>query len=288
EDARQALLAALGDKDKDLATIAAGALGNLGMTDQVKGALLAASRDNPQVTMQVMHQLLQAGAPEGLRLAEDMLNGKDTNGANSAVWALANLGTPESRRLLDRALTSSDQSVRLAAISSLASNPDDASTDTLLRLTRDSDSGVRTQALQTLGQLGSEKAQLAIIEASRNGKTEERIAAINGLASMDDVRASQQLATLMRDPDPQVAQTAIQSAYNGGAEVDQALTRIVNDAGATPELKQQAAAQLRGRGSDLDDATEQAVTALAGARQDFGGYGYGGYGYGGYMEGHDH
>ena len=144
-------------------------------------------------------------------------------------------------RLIERALTSQDKSVRMAAISTLSTNPDDQSTETLLRLTRDSDSQVRAAALQTLGQIGSEKAQTAIIDATRNGKTEERIAAISGLASMDDARASQQLANLMRDSDPQVAQTAILSAHNGGPEVDQALTQIVNDTNARPEMRQAAA-----------------------------------------------
>ena len=82
---------------------------------------------------------------------------------------------------------------------------------------------------------------------------------------MDDPRASQQLATLMRDADPQVAQMAISSSYNGGPEVDTTLTQIVNDPSATAELKAAAAGQLRNRGTDLDDATEQMVTKLAGA-----------------------
>ena len=43
--------------------------------------------------MQVMQQLVQAGSPEGMRLAEELLNGKDTAGASQAVWALAQNGT---------------------------------------------------------------------------------------------------------------------------------------------------------------------------------------------------
>ena len=82
---------------------------------------------------------------------------------------------------------------------------------------------------------------------------------------MDDPRASASSSrALMRDRDPQVAQTAIQRSYNGGPEVDQALTQIVNDPSAKDELKAAAANQLRGRGTDLDDATEQTVTKLAG------------------------
>ena len=47
EDARQALLTALTGKDKSLASIAASSLSQMGMTDQVKSALLAWRRTIP-------------------------------------------------------------------------------------------------------------------------------------------------------------------------------------------------------------------------------------------------
>jgi len=280
EQARQSLITALTGDDKELAAAAAGALGQVGLTPTVKTALLAAAQKNPQVKMQVMHQLINAGAPEGFRIAEEMLNatGKDAAQASNAIYALANSGSADAKRLITRALDSKEPSIRMAAISSLGQNPDDQSTDTLLRLTRDGDASVRTAAIQTLGQIGSEKAQTAIIDATRSGKTEERVAAISSLSNMDDPRASQQLANLMRDPDVAVAQQAIHASYNGGPEVDQALIQIVNDAGAKPELRSTAAGQLRGRGADLDDATDKKVTELAGSRSAYGGYGYGGYG----------
>jgi HEAT repeat protein len=234
--------------------------------------------------MQVMQQLVNAGAPEGMRLAEEMLGSKDPGAGSQAVWALAGQGTDEARRLIERAIDSKDPATRMAAISSLMQNPDDRSTDTLLRLSRDSDPGVRATALTTLGQIGSERAQTAILDATRYGKTEDRVAAISGLANMDDPRASQQLASLMRDRDPQVAMTAIQSSYNGGAEVDDALTRLVNDPSSADNMKAIAAQQLRNRGTDLDDSTEAAVTKLAGAANLYGGYGYGGYAARDYVE----
>ena len=277
EQARQSLITALGGDDKQLAAAAAGALGQVGLTPTVKTALLAAAQNNPQVKMQVMHQLINAGAPEGIRIAEEMLSatGKEAAHAQSAVWALASSGTPDAKRILQRALESKEPSVRMAAISTLGQNPDDQETDTLLRLTRDADASVRTAALQTLGQVGSEKAQQAIIDATRSGKTEERVAAISGLSNMDDPRASQQLANLMRDADPVVAQQAVHASYNGGPEVDQALIALVNDPGTKPELRATAAGQLRGRGAELDPATDKKVTELAGSRDAYGGYGYG-------------
>ena len=130
-------------------------------------------------------------------------------------------------------------------------------------------------ALSTLGQIGSERAQQAVMNATRSGTPEERIAAIGGLAQMDDAQASRQLASLMRDSNVDVARAAISSSYNGGPEVDQTLTQIINDASATEELRQAAAGQLRVRGADLDANTEQLVTKLAGPA--YGGKNYGNY-----------
>src|SRR5439155_22558047 len=133
----------------------------------------------------------------------------------------------------------------------------------------------RPSALWSLGQVGSQRAQQAILDAARTGKTEERIAAISGLVQMDDARASQQLAQLMRDSDLQVAQSAIGSSYNGGPEVDTTLSQIVNDPSTDANLRAMAANQLRARGSELDATTEAAVIKLAGPQEQYGGGGYG-------------
>lgn len=275
DDARQALIAALGDKDKQLVHAAASALSQAGLTPQVKTALLAAAQHDPQMKAQIMNQFLHAGAPEGIRLAEEVLNGDTPGAAHSAIYALAQMGTPESKRLLERALSSRDPGVRMAAIATLGQNPDDHATDTLLRLARDTDPQTRQTAIATLGQMGSEKAAAAIIDATRSGTAAERAAAISALGNIDDARANQQIASLIRDSDPQISTMAINAAYNGGPEVDQALTSIVNDPNAKAEARNAAAYQLRNRGSDLDDATEQKVTELAGPA--YGGYGYAGY-----------
>ncbi len=276
EQARQTLITALNGSDKQLAIAVAGALGQQAMTDSVKTALLAAARNEPALKNQVMHQLINAGAPEGMRLAEEVLNSKDAGAASTVIYALAANGSAEAKRLLERALDSKEPAVRMAAISNLAQNADDHSTDLLMRLTRDQDPNVRATALTTLGQVGSERAQQAIIEASNSGKSEDKIAAISGLASMDDPRAGQQLAKLMRDQDPLVQQTAISNAYNGGPEVDQTLIGILNDPSTKDEIRNVVALQLRGRGTELDDAAEAQVTKLAGPRGAYGGYGYGG------------
>jgi len=129
-------------------------------------------------------------------------------------------------------------------------------------------------ALSSLAQVGSDRAHQAILDATRSETPEVRMAAISGLATVDDPGARVQLARLMRDPDLGVAQTAISASYNGGPEVDQVLTGIVNDPNANAELRATAAGQLRNRGASLDDATERAVNTLAGPS--YGGAAYGG------------
>src|SRR5262249_51708038 len=138
------------------------------------------------------------------------------------------------------------------------------------------DPQVRTTVMTTLGQIGSERAQNALLEAARSGKPEDRVAAITGLAQLEDARASQQLPTLLHDPDSSGRQAAISSADNGGREVDQSLEQIMLNPNADQSTKALAANQLRARGTDLDAALEQAVTALAGPAQQYGGAGYGG------------
>jgi HEAT repeat protein len=142
-------------------------------------------------------------------------------------------------------------------------------------MTRDPDAGVRGQALSTLAQIGGERGEQAVIDATRSGKTEDRVAAISGLVQMDDARSSQQLATLIRDADPQVATAAISSSYNAGAEVEQVLVQMVNDPQAKPDLQMLAASQLRSRSVDLDERTEQAVSKLVGSAEAYGGATYG-------------
>jgi len=205
-----------------------------------------------------------------------LLAGKDPSSAAQAIYALNNLGTPEAKQLINHALDAKDPQVRMAAVNSLAQNPDDKSMDTLIRMAKDGDASVAQSALMALGQVGSERAQAALLDASRSGKPEERAAAISGLAQLDDPAATRQLTSLMRDADPSVAQTAINSSYNGGPEVDSTLSQIVNDPSANETAKAAAAMQLRNRGSELDPATEAAVTKLAGTAAQYGGYGYGG------------
>ena len=202
EDARQALVAALTGKDKEPRRgRRRRARPDRHDRQRRRPRCSSAARDNPQVKMQVMQQLVQAGAPEGLRLAEEMLERQGLAGAASqAVWALAQQRhAPRRKRLLERALDSKDPSVRMRG--DLGARPEPRrplDRHAAPPHARQRSAGARDGALDARPDR-LERAQQAIIDATRIGKPEDRVAAISGLASMDDARASQQLARLMRD-----------------------------------------------------------------------------------------
>jgi HEAT repeat protein len=276
EEAQQALISAIGGADKELAMAAAGALGSQGLTETGRATLVAAAAaGDVQMKTTIMAQLMEQGAPEGLRLAQEVLGHKDAQVAQSALYSLTQAGTPEARALIERTLTAPDPTLRAAAVEALAQNPTEASAEALVRMAGDGDAKVRSSAMSALGQIGTERATQTLIEGTRRGSSEDRIAALTGLAMVRDPKSSKVIADLIYDPDEMVAQTAIGASYNAGPDVDAALVRMLNNASASQSLRLAAANQLRSRSTDLDEATEKRVTELAGPSEMYGGYGYG-------------
>ena len=264
--ARLALVSALSGKDASAAMAATRALGELGVTDEVKAALLSAASSDRRLKLEVMTQLVGANASEGLSLAREIIDGKDAAAASRAVWVVAQQDTAEAKQLVDRALASTEPAVRAAALSSAATEGGgEHSVDTLLRFVHDTDAQVRATALSQLGQLGSDRAQSTLLAAARQGASEDRVVAINSLANLDDARTTSELTNFMRDPDPGVAIAAISASSQVGPEVESQLIRIINDSGVDEQVKVAAAAQLRDRRSTLDPSTQAVVERLAGA-----------------------
>lgn len=278
EASQRALITAMNGGDKDVALAAARALGQQGMTESVKAMMLGAARNgDSQMRGAILDKLLEQGAPEGLRLAEEVLASKDPAVAQGAVYALSQAGTPKARMLIEQSLSAQDPGVRTAAIQALAQTPTDSAADSLIRMAKDSDSSVRSAAMTALAQIGTEKATQTLIDSARQGSAENRVAALSGLSMLNDSKATKAIVEMMHDKDETVAQTAISSTYNGGAEIDTALISLINNGAVSEALRLAAANQLRNRNADLDEATEKRVTALAGSANMYGGYSYGGY-----------
>ena len=178
-------------------------------------------------------------------------------GASSAVWALAQQGTPEAKRLLDaRARLEGavgpdgrDLHARAEPRRSLDRHAAPAHA-------RQRSAGSLAAALRRSARSAPSARRPRIIDAPRSGKPEERIAAISGLATMDDPRASQQLANLMRDPDL----TSRRPRSPPRTTVARRSTRRSRRSSTTRRHRPEslAASQLRTRGTDLDDATGKA------------------------------
>ena len=212
-----------------------------------------------------MSQLIQAGRARGHAARRGDARAARTRAArSSAVWALAQQGTAEAKRLLERALdVEGPERARWPRSRRSAQNPDEqldrhaaaARRATAMR-------SVRSTALSTLGQIGSRAARRPR-SSTRRAAARPRSASRRSRGLAHDGRPARRASSsraLMRDPDPQVAQTAIQSSYNGGPEVDQALTQIVNDPSAKDELKATAAEPAarprhRSRRRDREDAS---------------------------------
>ena len=178
EDARQALVTALTGKDKDLAAAAAGALGQIGMTDTVKAALLSAAQRQPAgQDAGDARSCVQSGAPEGLRLAEEMLERQGPAGAaRTAVWALAQNGTDRGRAACSSA-RSTRRTRACAARGDLV-----ARAEPRRALDRHAAAARRATATRRCARRrcrrsarsARDRAQQAIIDATRSGKTEDR------------------------------------------------------------------------------------------------------------------
>jgi HEAT repeat protein len=141
--------------------------------------------------------------------------------------------------------------------------------------------------MSSLGQIGSREAVDAILSTARSSDPTDRQAALSALGYVDDARAQQTIAELIKDKDESVAQAAIYASYNGGDEVDSALVAVAFDGARAEYLRTAAMYQLRERGVDLTPDQEKTMTDMIGEEPVYGGYGYGAGYYGEGFEGYE-
>jgi len=262
DEARDALIGALGSGDEVVAAIAARSLEGFRMTGATSAALAAAASAHPELASQMMGQLLAAGSPAGIRLAESALASGDAGSSINAIDALATSATPEAFDLLARSTRASDADVRARALAVLGTSGDDRAAALLTQGLHDGEPTVRQAAATTLGALGTPQARDALIDLTRSANVEDRAVAISSLRGFDDPNATRRLGELIRDPDPSIATAAIE-AVGGSEDASAALAALAADPNAAPSVRQSAAASLRARG-ELDPGTEAAVDQLFG------------------------
>lgn len=246
-EARDALIAALGNRDASVAGTAAASLSKFRLTDDVASALRAATTTHPELASQVMQQLMAAGSPLGLDLAKQAL-AQDQHSAFRAISALEQAGTPAAfDALAHGARASTDPQVRAEAISSLGTMGDKRSSDVVAQALRDSDPGVRSTAARALGQLGTPKARELLIGMTRSADAEDRKAAVTSLRRFEDADSTRRLTELLRDPEESVSYSAI----NAVAERSDALPVLrgyMTDSGVAFDQRRHAAQVLTYRG----------------------------------------
>jgi HEAT repeat protein len=254
-EARDALLAALASSDESIASTAAGSLAKFRVTDEVAMALRNAMRSHPQLGGRVMGQLVSAGSPLGIELAKEAVRGEDLNEAYRALGALERASVPGALEVMVEATRARDPQLRAEAVSSLAGSGDKRAVDHVAAALRDSEPAVRAAAARSLGQLGTSQAREHLMTMTRSSNIDDRTAAVSNLRQFEDPESGRRLGELVRDPNPAVANAAIEAVVDR----DDGLTTLrgfLGDRSAAYELRRQAAVQLSSRGYN-DPAIDQ-------------------------------
>jgi HEAT repeat protein len=246
--ARDALIAALGNRDPSVARNAAMSLSKFRITDEVTAALRAATVAHPELSSLVMHQLLAAGSPHGLELAKRALADGESHDAARAISALEQAGTPAAfDALAQGARASTDPQVRAEAISSIGVMGDKRSGEVVAQALRDSDANVRSTAARALGQIATPKARELLIGMTRSADAEDRQAAVSSLRRFDDADSTRRLGELVRDPSYNVSYAAM-DAIADRPEALPALRGYMTDGSVAYDQRRQAAQVLSYRG----------------------------------------
>ncbi|NVB82635.1 MAG: hypothetical protein HOV81_29925 [Kofleriaceae bacterium] len=263
EEARDALVEVLGSSDSQVAAAAVSAMEGFRPTETVAAALQSAASAHPELELPVMQQLLTAGSPAGLAIAEKALRSEDDAYTGyRVVQALDRAGTAQARDLVAKSATESRVAdVRSYAIQSLASSGDRRAIDVATQAIKDSDAYVRQTAAQALGTVQSERGRDALLGMTRSAdSSDRRLAAMNLRSYGKDDRAAQRLVELLRDPDTSVAYTAI-DAVSYSDDATNALGSVVRNTGMTYQLRWRAANALRNNGR-LDQSTKAMIEAF--------------------------
>ena len=240
-------------------------------------------RSNPQVKMQVMNQLVQAGAPEGLRLAEEMLERQGRRAARARRCGRSpNRAPPRRKRLIERALDSKEPSDRRSRRSRRSRR-----TPTTGRPTRCCASrAISDPQVRAIGAVDARPGRLGARAAGdprRDAHRQARGARRRDQRPRADGRRrapAQQLAHA--DARPRSARSRRPRSTRPTTAAPRSTRRSRRSSTTrtpTPKMRAVAANQLRARGTELDAATEQQGHRSSPARRsEYGGYGYGGYG----------
>ncbi|HEX5057763.1 MAG TPA: HEAT repeat domain-containing protein [Kofleriaceae bacterium] len=246
-EARDALVAALGSTDGQVARNAMSSLSKFRLTDDTTAAMRTALVSHPELKSQVMQQLLSGGSPYGLELAKDALTNGDAQDAYRAMSALEQAASPAAFDVLMQGVRNGDAQVRAEAVATVGNMGDKRGADVLAQALRDSDAYVRQTAARTLANSGTQQARELIVGMSRSQDVDDRRAAVQNLRRFEDDTTTGRLTELIRDPDWNVAYTAIDTAADRPGALA-ALRGMISDVNIPTYQRRETARLLSYRG----------------------------------------
>jgi len=199
--------------------------------------LTAGHLDDPRpvVRDRALEALSAAGEAAVASLQAQRVSARTTEGAASAVFALARIGTAPALEAVRAALDDARPEVRQAAARMLGMARDRAAVPSLIRLLSGGDAAVRRQAATALGQIGDRAAVPALIGAAAS--PEDRFVEHAIIYSLIQIGDSAALLPKLTDASPAVRKAALVALdqMDRSPLREQHVLPFVND--ADPELR---------------------------------------------------
>lgn len=185
--------------------------------DEARDALLAALEDREDVVqLQAAESLGHTGVEAGAARMLEWSNARDPERRAIALRALASMRSPRAIEVGTRARTDSEASVRLAGVELLA-HSGDAGASALLRALEDHEASVRLAAIEALGPQPPPAALPKLSVLARGDDASVREASLRALGRMRELSAVPVLLQGLRDPLENVRLAALAALGDSGA-----------------------------------------------------------------------
>lgn len=226
-----ALFERLADKSAAVAQAAQAAISALGSADTHRLAMAYARDSAPEVRRAALRILATFGDEEALPLLLEAARGSDTRLADVAVGGLALLTSSEALEALLEAAQASEDTKRAAAMRGLGrtESTDPRVIRTLMAGLRDTRPWVRYYAAQALGRRNAEDITDALVALLADPAGQVRVAAVEALSSVDEPAAFEALARAEQTGDPDMRRAALVAlSHSRHAEADPILVRATD------------------------------------------------------------
>ncbi len=182
-------------------------------TKRIVESLRAVVREEKDdwITSLLLQGLIEVESEALIPLFRDALKSSSPNLRRRAILWLGEVEDPDALPLLERAWATEARSwIRKEMIEALVYQESPECIDHLFELAREDDPDLALTAAKSLGDLRDSRVPPLLATLSRDGPLLIRLAAIHGLAGSDDAEALGAILEVSLDPDPRLAEPAIQ------------------------------------------------------------------------------